>query len=164
MDISSVNSERLTEEQITARLADLGLTLPLPPPPVANFVGAVRHGDLLFVSGQGPVFPGGYHAGKVGDDVTIEQAYEHARVATLNLLSVMQQEVGSLSRVRQIVKILGMVNAVPNFAAHPLVINGCSDLLVAIFGDRGRHARSAVGMGSLPGRITVEIELIAAVD
>ncbi|MCP3734017.1 RidA family protein [Sphingomonas sp. RP10(2022)] len=149
---------------IAARLAELGLQMPPPPPPSANYVGAVQEGKLLFVSGQGPVFPGGYHHGKVGAEVSIEQAYEHARVTTLNLLSVMRQELGSLSRVRRIVKILGMVNAAPDFVAHPLVINGCSDLLVSLFGEHGRHARSAVGMGSLPGQITVEIELIAAID
>lgn len=154
----------LSEATIMSRLEELGLTLPPPPPPVANFVAALREGSLLYLSGQGPVFAGGYHSGKVGADVTVEQAYDHARLVGLNLLSVIRQELGSLSRVRQVVKLLGMVNATPDFAMHPLVINGCSDLLVDLFGERGRHARSAIGVGSLPGQITVEIELIVAID
>ena len=143
----------------------MGLVLPPPPRPVANFVPAVLEGGFLFLSGQGPVSPGVRHSGKVGAEISIEAAYEHARITGLNLLAVMEDTLGSLSRVRRIVKLLGMVNAAPDFAQHPQVINGCSDLMVAVFGEEiGRHARSAVGMGSLPGQITVEIELIAAVD
>lgn len=148
-----------------ARLKILGLELPPLSPPIANFVSAVREGDLLFVSGQGPVAPGVRHTGKVGETVTAEQAYEHARMTGLNVLAVMHEALGSLERVRRIVKLFGMVNATPDFTKHPQVINGCSDLMVAVFGEEiGRHARSAVGMGSLPGQITVEIELIAAVS
>lgn len=156
--------ETLTDAMIMERLGSLGLTLPPPLPPVANFVAALREGSLLYLSGQGPVYPGGYHSGKVGTDVSVEQAYDHARLVGLNLLAAMKEELGSLARVRRIVKLLGMVNAAPDFALHPLVINGCSDLFVTLFGDRGRHARSAIGVGSLPGQITVEIELVVAVD
>jgi enamine deaminase RidA (YjgF/YER057c/UK114 family) len=147
------------------RLKELGIVLPEAPAPVANFVPAVRTGDLLFLSGQGPVLPGRVrHVGKVGADVSVEQAYDHARITTVNLLAVMHEALGSLERVTRIVKVLGMVNSTAGFTDHPRVINGCSDLLIAVFGeDIGRHARSAVGMGSLPGQITVEIELVAAV-
>jgi enamine deaminase RidA (YjgF/YER057c/UK114 family) len=100
----------------------------------------------------------------VGHDVTVEEAYEHARATGLQLISVMNAALGDLSRVRRIVKVLGMVNGVPDFADQPKVINGCSDLFVAVFGDKGRHARSAVGMGSLPNGISVEIEAIVAID
>lgn len=148
------------------RLSALGIVLPESPLPVANFVPAVRAGNLLFLSGQGPVSPGGVrHVGKVGATVSVDEAYQHARLTTVNLLAVMHEALGSLSRVTRIVKVLGMVNATTEFVEHPRVINGCSDLLVGVFGDEiGRHARSAVGMGSLPGQITVEIELIAAVS
>ena len=146
------------------RLARLGLALPPPPPPIANFVTHRREGTLLFLSGQGPRdAEGRLHTGKVGRDVTVEQAYGHARLTGLNLLAVLQNVLGDLCHVRQVVKLLGMVNAVPDFADHPRVIDGCSDLLVAVFGDAGQHARSAVGFGSLPGQITVEIEAVVAV-
>jgi enamine deaminase RidA (YjgF/YER057c/UK114 family) len=147
------------------RLFSLGISLPTPPVAVANFVPAVRAGNLLFLSGQGPIEPGGIrHVGKVGAEVSVDDAYQHARITTINLLAVMHAALGSLSRVVRIVKVLGMVNATPQFMQHPRVINGCSDLLVAVFGETaGSHARSAVGMGSLPGQITVEIELIAEV-
>jgi enamine deaminase RidA (YjgF/YER057c/UK114 family) len=148
------------------RLAALGLTLPAPRAPIANFVAAVREGDLVFLSGQGPVSPEGIvYRGKVGEDVTLEDAYAAARLTGLNLLAALEATIGSLVHVRRIVKVLGMVNAAPSFAAHPQVINGCSDLLVSVFGPEiGRHARSAVGMGSLPGQIAVEIEMIVAVN
>jgi enamine deaminase RidA (YjgF/YER057c/UK114 family) len=147
------------------RLSALGIVLPHPPPPVANFVPAVREGNLLFLSGQGPIASGVRHVGKVGASVGVDEAYQHARLTTINLLAVMHETLGSLSRVTRIVKVLGMVNATAEFAGHPRVIDGCSDLLVAVFGEQiGRHARSAVGMGSLPGQITVEIELVAAVS
>jgi enamine deaminase RidA (YjgF/YER057c/UK114 family) len=148
------------------RLADLGLSLPAPRAPIANFVPAVREGDLVFISGQGPVSPEGVVCrGKVGEDVTVEEAYAAARTTGLNLLAALEETIGSLVHVRRIVKVFGMVNALPTFAAHPQVINGCSDLLVSVFGPEiGRHARSAVGMGSLPGQIAVEIEMIVAVS
>ncbi len=142
------------------KLKALGLTLPNVPTPVANYVPFKVHGNTIYLSGQGPRKPeGGYHLGKVGRDVTVEQAYEHAKLVGLGLLAVAKMAAGDLSRV-EVVKLLGMVNAVPEFADQPKVINGCSDLLVEVLGERGRHARSAVGMGSLPNNMTVEIEAI----
>lgn len=141
---------------IEERLTELGIRLPPVPEPAGNYVHAVRTGNMLYLSGKGP----GNATGKVGADVTTEQAYTHAREVGLVLISVMRQELGDLDRVARIVKVLGMVNAAPDFGEQPKVINGCSDLFVEVFGERGRHARSAVGMGSLPNRITVEIEAI----
>ncbi|BBK41721.1 hypothetical protein STVA_17410 [Allostella vacuolata] len=143
--------------QIEKRLADLGITLPAVPNAAGNYVHAVQTGNLLYLAGKGPG-PGA--TGKVGRDVTVEEAYKHARDVGLVLIAVIQQAVGDLDRVQRIVKVLGMVNAVPEFGDQPKVINGCSDLFVEVFGDKGRHARSAVGMGSLPNQITVEIEAI----
>ncbi|MDO1584882.1 RidA family protein [Rhizobium oryzicola] len=148
------------------RLSALGIVLPPPPPPIANFVTHVREGNILYLSGQGPREANGYmHAGKVGANVTVEEAYVHARLTGINLLSVMQEALGNLSRIKRVVKLLGMVNAIPEFESHPQVINGCSDLLIEVFGNAvGQHARSAVGFGSLPGNITVEIEAIVALN
>jgi enamine deaminase RidA (YjgF/YER057c/UK114 family) len=145
------------------KLAELGVTLPPLPKPVGNYVPFKRAGDLIFLSGQGPRRPdGGTFTGKVGRDVTVEEAYEHAKLIGLGLLAVAKQAAGDLDKV-EVLKVLGMVNAVPEFKDQPRVINGCSDLFVAVLGERGRHARSAVGMGSLPGQITVEIEAIMRV-
>lgn len=147
------------------RLKALGLTLPTPAVPVANYVPFVLANGFLYLSGQGPRRPDGTMAtGKVGSEVSTEQAYLDAQLTGLNLLAVAHMALGDLARVRRVVKVLGMVNGVPEFADHPKVINGCSDLFVNVFGDAGKHARSAVGMGSLPGRITVEIEVILQVD
>jgi enamine deaminase RidA (YjgF/YER057c/UK114 family) len=146
------------------RLNELGLDLLTPATPMANYVPFVLSGSLLFLSGQGPREPdGSLHAGKVGADVGVEEAYAHARITGLNLLSVAHMALGDLGRVSRVVKVLGMVNAVPDFTGHPQVVNGASDLFVAVFGEAGRHARSAVGMGSLPGNITVEIEAVLEV-
>jgi len=142
------------------RLKELGIQLGPVTPPVANYVNAVRTGNLLFLAGKGPA---GGVAGIVGKDISVEQAYGHARTTGLNLMAVMRHELGSLDRVKRIVKVLGMVNAVPGFTDQPKVINGCSDLFVEVFGERGKHARSAVGMGSLPNNIPVEIECIVEV-
>ena len=144
-----------------ANLKSLGLALPEMPSPIANYVRYKQVGDLVYLSGQGPRRPDGTVAtGKVGKDVTMEEAYGHAKLTGLGLLAAMKQAAGgNLDRV-EVVKLLGMVNATPDFGDHPKVINGCSDLLVAVLGEKGRHARSAVGMGSLPGGITVEIEAI----
>lgn len=147
------------------RLASLGIVLPEAPSPIANFVTHVIEGNLLFLSGQGPTEPDGtLHAGKVGADVSVEAAYAHARLTGVNLIAVMHAALGDLGRVRRVVKLLGMVNATPDFGDHPAVINGCSDLMNEVFGERGVHARSAVGFGSLPNQITVEIEAIVAFD
>jgi enamine deaminase RidA (YjgF/YER057c/UK114 family) len=147
------------------RLKALGIILPDAPPPIANFVTHVQEGKLLFLSGQGPSeADGSQHTGKVGAGVTVEQAYAHARLTGVNLIAVMHAALGDLARVRRVVKLFGMVNAAPDFADHPAVINGCSDLLVEVFGPQGVHARSAVGHGSLPGQITVEIEAVVAID
>lgn len=148
-----------------AKLQELGLTLPEVPAPGGNYVHAVRTGNLLFLAGKGPFTEDGTgFYGKVGSDISVEDAYQHARSVGLTLIAVMQQELGSLDKVKQIVKVLGMVNAVPDFEQQPAVINGCSDLFVEVFGDAGRHARSAVGMGSLPRQISVEIEVIVEVE
>jgi enamine deaminase RidA (YjgF/YER057c/UK114 family) len=147
------------------RLAALGLTLPPAPRPVADYVTHVREGSLLFLSGQGPRDHSGVlKIGKVGGDTSLEEARAHAQLTGLNLLAVLKAALGDLGRVRRVVKVLGMVNAVPEFGDHPKVIDGCSNLFVSVFGEAGRHARSAVGMGSLPNGITVEIEAIFAVD
>lgn len=143
-----------------ARLASLGLVLPEIASPMANYVPCKRHGDILYLSGQGPRRSDGSLAtGKVGRDVSADEAYEHAKLVGLGLLAAAKAAAGELSRI-EVVKVLGMVNAVPEFADQPKVINGCSDLFVAVLGERGRHARSAVGMGSLPLQMTVEIEAI----
>jgi enamine deaminase RidA (YjgF/YER057c/UK114 family) len=145
------------------KLAELGLTLPQLPKPIGNYVPFKRAGDLIFLSGQGPRRPDGSPiTGKVGRDVTVEEAYEHAKLIGLGLLAAAKLAAGDLDKV-EVLKVLGMVNAVPEFKDQPKVINGCSDLFVAVLGERGRHARSAVGMGSLPNQITVEIEAVMRV-
>jgi enamine deaminase RidA (YjgF/YER057c/UK114 family) len=147
------------------RLKELGIDLGTVSAPVANYVNAVQTGNLLFLSGKGPRPVDGQRAkGKVGREYTIEQGYQHARTVGLDLLAVMKTELGSLDRVKRVVKVLGMVNSVPEFEDPPKVINGCSDLFVEVFGDRGRHARSAVGMAALPAGIPVEIECIVEVS
>ena len=147
------------------RLEELGIVLPEPTAPVANYVKAVRSGDLVFLSGHGPYRSDGtLVTGKLGRDLTIEEGYEAARLTGIALLSSLRSEIGDLGRVRQIVKVFGMVNADPSFTDTPKVINGCSDLLVEIFGERGRHARAAVGMASLPVGIAVEIDMVVEVE
>ncbi|CAN5534396.1 RidA family protein [soil metagenome] len=145
-----------------AKVSELGIELPDVPAPAGNYVHAVQTGNLLYLAGKGPIDDSA--KGKVGADVSVEDAYQHARQVGLTLIAVMKQELGNLDRVTRIVKVLGMVNGVPEFGQQPAVINGCSDLFVEVFGDAGRHARSAVGMGSLPNQITVEIEVIVEVS
>jgi enamine deaminase RidA (YjgF/YER057c/UK114 family) len=140
------------------RPADLGLTLPSPPKPIGNYVPFRLAGDLLFLSDVGP-----RRADEVGADMTVEQGYEAAKLCGLNLLVNMIAAVGTLERVDTVLKVLGMVNAVPDFIQHPEVINGCTDLFVQVLGEGGRPARSAVGMASLPPNISVEIEAIVLV-
>jgi enamine deaminase RidA (YjgF/YER057c/UK114 family) len=146
-----------------AKLKELGLSLPEASSPVANYVRFKKVGDIAYLSGQGPRRADGtYPTGKVGADVSVAEAYEHAKQTGLGLLAAMRDAAGSLDKV-EVVKLLGMVNATPDFSDQPKVINGCSDLLVAVLGENGRHARSAVGMGSLPNNMTVEIEAIIRV-
>jgi enamine deaminase RidA (YjgF/YER057c/UK114 family) len=156
----------LEKQSAESKLKELGIELGTVSSPVANYVNAVRTGNLLFLAGKGPRpnKDGTRAKGKVGRDYNLEQAYEHARSVGLDLLAVMRAELGSLDKVKRVVKVLGMVNAVPEFGDHPKVINGCSDLFVQVFGERGKHARSAVGMGSLPNGIPVEIECIIEVE
>ncbi len=143
------------------RLKKLGLKLPAVPSPVANYVPYKFAGNFLYMSGQGPRRPEGtYSVGKLGQNISIQQGYLDAQLAGLQLLAVAKSALGELSRIEAVIKLLGMVNAEPDYSAHPEVINGCSDLFVEIFGEAGRHARSAVGMGSLPNQMTVEIEAI----
>jgi enamine deaminase RidA (YjgF/YER057c/UK114 family) len=147
-----------------ARVKALGLELPPPPRPLGTYATAVRSGNLLFLSGHGPLRDGrAAFQGRVGDDLTIAQGQDAARLTGLNLLASVRGAVGSLDRVRRVVKVLGMVQCADSFTEHPAVINGCSDLMVEVFGEAGRHARSAVGMGSLPFGIPVEIEMIVEV-
>ena len=158
--IFSPDSKKSYMPSPTARLRELGLELPELPSPAGTYVHAVRSGRLLFLAGKGP----GEIAGKVGRDFTVEEAYEAARRTGLTLLAAIANELGSLDRVTRVVKVVGFVNATPEFADQPKVINGCSDLFVAVFGERGRHARSAIGVASLPNGIPVEIEAIVEFD
>lgn len=146
-----------------AKLREMGLTLPAAAPPVANYVRAVRTGNLVFLAGHGECSAEGRLTGKVGSERTIEEGYASARRVGLCLLASLKQEIGDLRKVTRIVKVLGMVQSAPDFTDHPRVINGFSDLMVAVFGDRGRHARSAVGMAALPANISVEIEMVVEV-
>jgi len=147
-----------------ARLKELGLVLPDLPKPVANYLPYRLAGNLLFLAGQGPRDANGRSlTGKLGADIGIEEGYRRARFVGLGLLAAMRDALGSLDRVDFIVKLLGMVNATPEFNDSPKVINGCSDLFVEVFGEAGRHARSAVGNVMLPNQISVEIEGIVAV-
>ena len=150
-----------------ARLKELGITLPQPATPLANYVGAVRVGNLLFVSGHGPDRTDGkpMARGKVGRELTVEQAYQVARTVGLALLATTRTQLGSLDKVKRVVKVLGMVNSADDFGDQPKVINGFSDLMVQVFGEAiGKHARSAVGMAALPMGIPVEIEMILEVE
>jgi enamine deaminase RidA (YjgF/YER057c/UK114 family) len=149
---------------VEERLKELKITLPAVGPALGNYVHARRAGNLLFLSGKGPIGAGGaMPKGKLGAGLSIEEGYAHARSVGLVLIAALKEALGDLDKVEAIVKVLGMVNAAPDFEDHPKVVNGCSDLFVEVFGERGRHARSAVGMSSLPGGIPVEIEAIVAV-
>jgi enamine deaminase RidA (YjgF/YER057c/UK114 family) len=151
--------------KIGQRLKELGITLPEISAPWGSYVHAKRVGNLLYLSGkQPPDSDGKTPRGKLGTGMSVDEGYRHARGVGLMLIAAMRDALGGdLDRVEDIVKVLGMVNAAPDFEDHPKVVNGCSDLFVEIFGERGRHARSAVGMASLPGGIPVEIEAIVAV-
>lgn len=148
-----------------AKLSELGIKLPEPTKPMANYVKAVRTGNLIYLAGHGPTKPDGSNiTGKVGRDLTIEEGYQAARLTAINLIATLKSEVGDLNKVKRIVKVLGMVNCHSDFTEQPKVINGASDLFVGLFGDKGKHARSAVGMGSLPSNIAVEIEIVVEVE
>jgi enamine deaminase RidA (YjgF/YER057c/UK114 family) len=150
-----------TENSPEKRLAELGITLPDLPSPIANYVPFVRSGSLLFISGQGPrTADKKFLTGKVGKDITLEEAYDHARLVGINLLAVVYHAQNGLGTVKRVVKLTGFVNATDDFRDHPKVINGCSDLLVEVFGEAGRHVRSAVGVSSLPENTSVEIEAV----
>ncbi|QCX01516.1 RidA family protein [Aggregatimonas sangjinii] len=182
--VASISCEGLTEKKMSvetqvvetaivqidegydpqAVLDTLGIVLKEPGIPVASYVHAVRTGDLLFLAGKGPKKDDGENVvGKLGADLTLEEGYEAARWAAINQLAVLKAELGNLNRIKRIVKVKGMVNAVPEFTDHSKVINGYSDLMVQVFGDRGKHARAAVGMGSLPGNMAVEVEMVVEV-
>ncbi|HEX7372157.1 MAG TPA: RidA family protein [Thermodesulfobacteriota bacterium] len=146
------------------KLKDLEITLPTPPQPIANYVRAVRVGNLLFVSGHGPYHDGKIKiSGKVGKELTIDEGYQVARNVGVNCLASVKAAMGDLDKVKRVVKLLGMVQCTEDFKDQPKVINGCSDLLVEVFGEIGKHARSAVGMQALPNGIPVEIEMILEV-
>ena len=147
------------------KVKELGIDLSQQSSPVANYVPAVTVGKLVYLSGKGPNRPDGSQVtGKVPSERTIDEAYDAAKLCGVQLLSALKDHVGSLDNVKQVVKLLGMVNADSDFKDQPKVINGCSDLLIAVFGEKGKHARSAVGMGSLPSGITVEIEMIVELN
>lgn len=163
---SGTNSpnEQIPKIDYESKLSDLGITIPLMKPPSASYVHTVRTGNLIYTSGKGSVYPNGMMStGKLGVDLSIAQGQEAAKLAGIRLLGALKSELGDLNRVKRIVKVLGMVNASPEFVEHSSVINGFSDLMIAVFGDIGKHARSAVGVGSLPKNLAVEIEMIVEV-
>ena len=161
----STAEEALYNYDVEERIKDLGIELVVPGPPVANYVNSVRTGNLVFMAGKGPRNPDGSNlTGKVGVDLTVEQGYEAARLTAIQQLSALKAEIGDLNKVVRVVKVLGMVNADTSFTEQPEVINGFSDLIVEVFGDRGKHARAAVGMASLPRNIACEIEMIVEVQ
>jgi enamine deaminase RidA (YjgF/YER057c/UK114 family) len=156
--------ENLYDYDVEERIKELGINLPIPGAPVANYVNSVRTGNLVFMAGKGPKnADGDYVTGKVGVDLTIEEGYAAARLTAIQQIAALKAELGDLNKVVRIVKVLGMVNAEPGFTQQPEVINGFSDLIVEVFGARGKHARAAVGMASLPRNIACEIELIVEV-
>lgn len=155
----------LFAQDAEAKLKQLKIELPQVNTPLANYVHVVRSGNLLFLAGKGPSkVDGSYIVGKVGTDLSLEEGREAARLTALNQLAVLKAELGDLNRIKRIVKVLGMVNCDASFKDHPKVINGFSDLIVEVFGEKGKHARSAVGMCSLPNNMAVEIELIVEIE
>ena len=156
----------LHAQTVDEKIKQLGLELPPVSKPIANYVKYVRTGNLIFLAGHGPSKTDGTNiTGKVGKELSIEQGYEAAKIAALSLIATLKDALGGdLSKVKRIVKVNGYVNCLPDFTDHPKVINGCSDLLVALFGEKGKHARAAMGMVSLPSNIAVEIEMIVEVE
>lgn len=164
-DAPIINAQAETNYDPEAKLKSLGIELPQAASPVANYVNSVRTGNLVFLAGKGPKKADGeYITGKVGQDLTIEQGYDAARLTAIAQLAVLKAELGNLNKVKRIVKVTGMVNCTPDFTNQPEVINGFSDLMVKVFGEKGKHARAAVGMGSLPRNIAVEIEAVVEVE
>jgi enamine deaminase RidA (YjgF/YER057c/UK114 family) len=159
--MSSATTVHAQAVDFDRKLKDLGIELPSAAPPAANYVKAVRVGDVLYLSGHAAV--SGFR-GKLGKDMTTEQGYQAARSTAISALATLQQELGDLNKVKRIVKVMGMVNSTPDYTEQHLVVNGFSDLMVAVFGDKGKHARSAVGMGSLPFNFAVEIDLVVEVE
>jgi enamine deaminase RidA (YjgF/YER057c/UK114 family) len=160
-----VLSASLSAQDAETKLKEKGIVLIPPSSPIANYVNVVRVGKLLYLAGKGPLKADNtYITGKVGKDLTLEQGYEAARITAINHLAVLKNELGSLNKVKRIVKVFGMVNCTEDFIDHPKVINGYSDLMVEIFGDNGKHARSAVGMYALPFNTAVEIEVIVEIE
>lgn len=148
-----------------AKLKQLGITLPSAPSPVANYIPSVRAGNLLFLAGHVPIRDGKPMVrGKLGRELSVEEGYKYAREVGLNALATARTALGSLDKVKRVVKVLGMVASAEGFTDHPKVVNGFSDLMVEVFGDAGRHARSAVGLAELPMGVPVEIEMILEVE
>jgi enamine deaminase RidA (YjgF/YER057c/UK114 family) len=162
LTLSIMSTAQNTPEE---KLKAMGIELPAPTKPIANFLKYVRTGNLIFLSGHGPNRPDGtLVTGKVGKDLTVEQGYEAAKFTGISLLATLKDAIGDLSKVKRFVKVLGMVNCPDTFTEQPKVINGFSDLMVAVFGDKGKHARSAVGFNALPNNMAVEIEMIVEVE
>ena len=163
-DPETTMNEQLYTYDVETRIKELKIELPVTTKPVANYLHAVKTGNLVFMAGKGPrTSDGTLVTGKIGIDLTVEQGYEAARLVAIAQLSALKEQIGDLNNVVQIVKVLGMVNAGPEFTDHPEVINGFSDVMVEVFGERGKHARAAVGMASLPRNIACEIEMIVQV-
>ena len=164
-----VLNEPLYEYNVEEKIQDLNITLPIPGEPIANYVPAVRFSEtknsmLVYVSGTGPRKENGdYITGRLGEDMTIEEGYNAARLTGINILASLKKEIGDLNKIKRFVKVIGMVNSTSDFYQQPAVVNGFSDFIVEVFGDRGKHARSAVGMVSLPSNIAVEIEVVVEV-
>jgi len=163
--LAKIIKQRKKVEDIEGKLEKMGIKLPVLGVPVANYVHAVTSNNWVFLAGKGPRKEDGKNiVGKLGQDLTVAQGYEAAKIAGINLLAALKGEIGDLNRVVRIVKVKGMVNAIPEFTDHSKVINGFSDLMVAVFGDKGKHARAAVGMSSLPGNMAVEIEVVVEIN
>ena len=164
-----VLNEPLYEYNVEEKIQDLNITLPIPGEPIANYVPTVRfletkNSMLVYVSGTGPRKENGdYITGRLGEDMTIEEGYNAARLTGINILASLKKEIGDLNKIKRFVKVIGMVNSTSDFYQQPAVVNGFSDFIVEVFGDRGKHARSAVGMVSLPSNIAVEIEVVVEV-
>jgi enamine deaminase RidA (YjgF/YER057c/UK114 family) len=160
-----IASFQLEAQSPTENLKKLGIELPPVSAPIANYVKYVQTGNLIYLSGHGPLQSNGnYILGKLGKNVSNEQGYEAARITGIQLLATLQSAIGDLSRVKRIVKILGLVNCTDDFTEQPKIINGCSDLMVAVFGEKGKHARSAIGTNALPMGMAVEVEMIVEIN